>query len=691
MKQYPTEKIRNLVLLGHGSTGKTSLSEVALFLSGGLNRLGHVEDGTTASDFDADEIKRKASINTSLIPCEWQEHKVNFLDAPGYADFLGDAYSGIAAADVALIVVCAAAGVQVGTESVWQLAGDKSLPRAIFINRMDRENADFVRTLSQIQAELGRRCVPVQLPIGSEDSFSGVVDLIDGKAYSGDKAAEGDAPDQLAEQIRTLQAELMETVAENDEQLLEKYLESGELSPEEIRQGLALGLESGDIVPVFVGSGAKTFGVARLLDAVINYFPSPSAKTVTALEGSKEVELEADSSGPLAAQVFKTTADQFVGKLTYLRVYSGTLKADSHVWNARKGVDERVGQLFVVHGKSQEPVPSLAAGDIGAVAKLAETVTSDTLSTKDRVFQLPAIRFPAPVFSVAIFPKSKADTDKMSSALARIAEEDPVLEVRHDAETGETILSGLGESHVESACEKIKRKFSTEIVHETPRVPYRETISAPASAEHTHKKQSGGHGQYAKVTIEVAPLPRGAGFEFANKTVGGSVPRQYVPAVEHGVREALTEGIMSHNRVVDLKVSLVDGKEHPVDSSEMAFKLAGSQALKTCAQKAHPVLLEPVVNVRVRAPEAFTGDLVSNLNSKRAHVLGISPEEKVTVIDAQAPLAEMQHYATDLRSLTQGRATFEISFDHYAEVPEQVAKKIIEGTEKERTAVAAGR
>ncbi len=691
MKQYSTEKIRNLVVLGHGSTGKTSLTEAALFLSGGVNRLGHVDDGTTISDFDPDEVKRKASINTSLIPCEWQEHKVNFLDAPGYADFLGDAYSGLAAADLALIVVCAASGVQVGTESVWQLAANQVLPRAIYMNRMDRENADFVKTLSQIQAELGRRCVPVQLPIGSEDSFDGIVDLIDGKAYSGDKAAEGDPPDDLAEQVQKLRADLMEAVAENDEQLLEKYLENGELSPEEIRQGLASGLQAGDIVPVLCGSGAKTISVARLLDAILSYFPSPSAKTITASQGSNEIELKADSSGPLAAQVFKTTADQFVGKLTYLRVYSGTLKADSHVWNARKGADERVGQLFVVRGKSQEAVPELAAGDIGAVAKLAETVTGDTLSTKDRPLQLPAIQFPAPVFSVAIFPKSKADTDKMSSALARIAEEDPVLEVRHDTETGETILSGLGDSHVESACEKIKRKFSTEIVHETPRVPYRETISAPALAEHTHKKQSGGHGQYAKVTIEIEPLPRGAGFEFANKTVGGSVPRQYVPAVEHGVQEALTEGIMSHNRVVDLKVSLVDGKEHPVDSSEMAFKLAGSQALKTCAQKAHPVLLEPVVNVRVRAPEAFTGDLVSNLNGKRAHVLGISPEEKVTVIDAQAPLAEMQRYATDLRSLTQGRATFDIEFDHYAEVPDHVAKKIIEGAEKERIAVAAGR
>jgi elongation factor G len=680
MKDYPTEKIRNIVLIGHGGTGKTSLAEAALFVSGGINRLGRVEEGTTTSDFDPDEVKRKVSINASLLPCEWKDTKLNLIDAPGYADFIGDAYSGLAAADTALIVVCGASGVQVGTELAWRMADDRGVARAVFVNRLDRENADFDETLGQLQSMLSKRCIAVQLPIGSQESFAGVVDLVSRKAYMGDKATEADPPSELSDRIDALRNELTEAVAENSEDLLNKYLEAGELSPDDLALGLRTAIVAGDIVPVFAGSAAKTIGIAPFLDAAGELLPSPLEASVQAEDGA----LKADAAGALAAQVFKTTADQFVGKLTYLRVFSGTLKADSHVLNANHNTDERIGQLFVVKGKNQEPVQQLVAGDIGAVAKLGETQTGDTLTTREKPAKLPPIKFPEPIFSVAVYPKSKADTEKMSSALARISEEDPILRVHRDPDTGETLLSGLGESHVEIACEKMRRKFGADIVHQTPRVPYKETITAPATAEFTHKKQTGGHGQYAKVTLSLEPLPRGGGFEFANKTVGGVVPKQYVPAVENGVHEALSEGILSHNPVIDLRVSLVDGKEHPVDSSEMAFKLAGSQALKASAQKARPVLLEPIVNVRVRTPETYTGDLVSDLNGKRAHVLGITPEERVTVIDAQAPLAEMQRYATDLRSLTQGRATFEMEFDHYAEVPDHVAKKVIEAAEKER-------
>jgi len=680
MKDYPTEKIRNLVLLGHGGTGKTSFAEAALFVSGAINRLGKVDDGTTTSDFDPDEIKRKVSINASLLPVEWEGHKLNIIDAPGYADFIGDAYSGLAAADSAVIVVCAASGVQVGTELAWEMASERGVPRAILINRLDRENANFGTALDQVRETLSKRCVAVQLPIGSQESFGGVVDLIDMKAYLGEKGTEADVPADMASEVEARRAELLEVVAEEDEELLEKYLEEGDLTPEEIRKGLLLGIESGDVAPVFAASSTKTIGVAHFLEAITQFFPSPADATYKTEDGK---ELQADPNGPLAAQVFKTTADPYVGKLTYLRVISGTLKADSHVWNANHNIDERVGHLFVVRGKTEEPAQQLVAGDIGAVAKLAHTLTSDTLTTQDAGLKMAPIDFPDPVFSVAISPRSKADTDKMSTALARIVEEDPILKVQREPDTGETILSGLGESHVEIACEKMKRKFGADVTHQTPRVPYKETLTASTSSEYTHKKQSGGHGQYAKVTIAIEPAERGEGFQFVNKTVGGVVSKTHVPAVEAGVHEALNEGILTHNPVVDVRISLVDGKEHPVDSSEMAFKLAGSQALKQGALKAHPVLLEPIVNVRVKTPESYTGDLVSDLNGKRARVLGITPSDRVTVIDAQAPLAEMQHYATDLRSLTQGRASFEIKFDHYEEVPDHVAKKVIEAAQKD--------
>jgi elongation factor G len=681
MKDYATDKIRNVVLLGHGGTGKTSLAEAALFVSGAINRMGKVEDGTTTSDFDPDEVKRKVSINASILPVEWKDHKVNLIDAPGYADFIGEAYSALAAADAAAIVVCGASGVQVGTEQAWEMAEHKGAPRAVIINRMDRENANFGVAYEQVRSMLSKRCVPIHLPIGSQESFQGIVDIVEMKAYLGDKAQAADPPEDMGAEIAAARDALLELAAEADEELTLKYLEGEELTPEEVRRGVEEGIAAGTLIPVMVASAAKVTGVQGVLDAIAQYFPAPAGVTVKAKDGS---EITVDPNGPLAAQVFKTTADPYVGKLTYLRVFSGTLKADSHVWNANRSADERIGQLFVVRGKNQEPVQHLTAGDIGAVAKLDKTVTGDTLTTKDKPITLAPIAFPSPTFNAAVYPKSKADTEKMSSALARITEEDPVLHVSRDPDTGETILGGLGESHVEIAVEKMKRKFGADIVLQTPRVPYKETITSRSGAEYTHKKQTGGHGQYAKVVLEVDPLPRGSGFEFVNKVVGGNVPRQYIPAVENGVVEAMHEGTLGHFQMVDVRVTLTDGKEHPVDSSEMAFKLAGSQALKASAQKARPVLLEPIANVRVRAPEAYTGDIVSDLNGKRAKVLGITPEERVTVIDALAPMAEMLRYSTDLRSITQGRASFEIGFDHYEEMPEHAAKKVIEAAEKER-------
>ena len=689
MKDYKTEDIRNVVLIGHGGTGKTTLAEAMLFASGAINRLGRVEEGTTTSDFDPDEIKRTISINLALLPCEWENKKINVVDAPGYADFTGEMKAAIHAADAAVVLVDASAGVEVGTEHCWAFADEASLPRAVLIDRMDRENADFAQALSQVQSFFGKKCVALQIPVGAQSSFSGVVDVLAMKAYSGEKGTEGAVPDSLSDQAARHREQLVEAVAETDDELLTKYLDGTELTAEELTRGLRTGIASGAVVPVLVAAAAKNIGTAQLLDVLANDFPSPKdrppIKAKNASTGQEE-DVNADPAGPLAALVFKTTADPYVGKLTYLRVYSGVLKGDSSAWNSNKAAAERIGQLFVVRGKAQEPVPQLVAGDIGALAKLAETSTGDTLATKERPLVLPPITFPAPAYSAAVHPKTKADLDKMGNALNRIIEEDPTLRVRRDADTNETILSGLGEPHLEVTVEKIQRKFGVGLELTTPKVPYKETITAPSTSEYTHKKQTGGHGQYARVAIKLEPLPRGSGFQFEDKVVGGAVPKTYIPAVEKGVSEAMREGVIARYPLVDVKVTLYDGKEHPVDSSEMAFKLAGSAALRQGVNQGKPILVEPIVNLRVTVPEANTGDAMGDLNSKRAKVLGISPQDGYSVIEAQVPLAEVQHYATDLRSITQGRGHYALEFDHYEEVPAHLAQKIIDKAKEDAKA-----
>ncbi|MEX2246708.1 MAG: elongation factor G [Dehalococcoidia bacterium] len=687
MKEYKTDQIRNIVLLGHGGTGKTSFAEAALFSSGGSTRQGRVDDGTTTSDFDPDEHKRKISITLALVPCEWGGAKVNIVDTPGYADFVGEVKSGIRAADVGVVVVDAVSGVQVGTEQAWRHANRDGLPRVILVNRMDRENANFQQALDQLQSRYGKKVAPLQLPIGSQDSFSGVVDLIEGKAYTGEKGEAGDVPGDMAPAVASAREQLVEAIAEVDDELLAKYLEGGEISEEELASALRKGIALGVTYPVLAASSTKNIGITKALDAIVKYFPSPGElPTKTAKGASGEEELRADPSGPLAALVFKTAADPFVGRLTYLRIISGTLKGDSHVWNAGRDADERLGQLMTLKGKAQEHVPALAAGDIGAVAKLGHTVTGDTLSTKEHPLTLPPLEFPRPPFNVAVTPKGKADVEKMGPSLHRMAEEDPTLVVHRDEMTGETIVSGMGETHVDVAAEKMKRKFSVELNLAPPRVPYRETITMNVESEYIHKKQTGGHGQYARVSIRLEPN-KGGGFQFVDKVVGGSVPRNYIPAVEKGVAEAMHEGALAHFPMVDLRVTLFDGKEHPVDSSEMAFKLAGSMALKQGAMKANPVLLEPVVTMQIRVPEGHTGDVMSDLNGKRAKVHGMTPEDDgTTVIDAEAPLAEVLRYATDLRSITQGRGSFEMQFDHYEEVPQHIAQKVIAEATKVATA-----
>jgi elongation factor G len=687
MKDYDIKQIRNLALLGHGSAGKTTLVEAILFNAGAISRLGRVEDGNTTSDYDPEEIKRGISVSLSLLSVVWGDYKINLLDTPGYADFVGEVKSAVGVADCAIVVVCAASGVEVGTEQVWKYADERSLPRLIFVNKMDRENADFYQVFEQIQSFFGPKCIPLQLPIGAQDSFDGVVDLVRTKAYRGTKSEEAEVPAEMQDQVETFREKLLEAAAETDDELLTKYLEGEGLSEAEIVTALRQAVAEGQLVPILVGSAVTNKAVVSLLDTIVGYAPSPAELgkvKATNQATQKEEELDPSPGGPLVAQVFKTTADPYVGRLTYLRVFSGTLRSDSHVWNASKGRDERLGQLMLVRGKTQEPVPQLMAGDMGAVAKLAETTTGDTLSSKERPLLMPAIRFPEPVYSAAVYPKSKADLDKLGTALSRLVEEDPTLRTHRDPDTAETILSGLGDSHLDVALERMRRKFGVEVEAAVPKVPYKETITVPVKSEYKHKKQTGGHGQYGHVFLELTPLPRGSGYQFSESVVGGVVPKNYIPAVEKGVAEALQEGVLAGYPVVDVKVNLYDGSYHSVDSSDMSFKLAGSHAFRRGMSQAQPVLLEPIVSVKVVVPESYMGDVIGDLNSKRAKVLGMNPRDGLSEIEAQAPLAEMLRYATDLRSLTQGRGTFSMEFSHYEEVPAHIAQQVIAAAKKGR-------
>jgi len=688
MKQYGLENIRNLVLLSHGGAGKTSVAEAILFTSGAISRLGRVDDGSTTSDYDPDEIKRQISINLTMLPCEWQKTKINLIDTPGYSDFVGEVKAAMRVSEGAIIVVCAASGVEVGTEQVWTYCEEADLPRLVFINKMDRENADFYRTVDELKAKLGSRCVPLQLPIGAHDSFQGVVDLLTMKGYIGSEAKEAEVLSSMQNQVDSFREKLVEAVAEIDDRLLEKYLDGGELSLEELSDGLRQGTLGGKIVPVLVGSALQNMGITWLLDAVHNYLPSPKEREVITAGGSvgqSPQVMEPSESAPLAALVFKTSADPYVGKLTYFRVYNGAISSNTQVWNATRNGEERIGQLFILRGKTQETVSQLGAGDIGGVAKLSLTSTGDTLCSRDKPVKITPVQFPEPTFSQAVHPKTKADLDKLGIALARLSEEDPTLQVHRDTDTGETILSGLGETHLDVAAEKMLRKFGVGVKLETPSVPYKETITIPAKAEYKHKKQTGGHGQYGHVLLQLEPLPRGSGIEFADKIVGGAIPKNYIPAVEKGINETVQEGVLARYPVVDIKATVYDGSYHPVDSSEICFKIAGAQALKKGLSQGQPILLEPIMTVKVTIPEDFTGDIIGDLNTKRARVLGMNPEGGTNIIEAQVPLAEILRYAIDLKSITQGRGCFTVELSHYEEVPAHVAQKIIAERQAEKT------
>jgi elongation factor G len=684
MKQYGLENIRNVSLLSHCGAGKTSLAEAILSTAGITSRLGRVDDGTTASDFDPDEIKRQISLNLTMLPADWQDAKINLLDTPGYADFVGEVKAAIRVSEAAIIVVCAASGVEVGTEQVWGYSEAANLARLIFVNKMDRENANFSQTVSQIQAKFGSKCVPIQIPIGAQNAFQGIVDLVTLKSFTGAPAKEGEIPASLEAEVNSFREKLIEAIAETSDELIEKYLGGEELSLDELTSGLRQGVASRQIVPILAGSATQNVGTKMLLDTIHNYLPSPKEQDIIILDEKGESKIKPSPDGPLATLVFKTSADPYVGKLTYFRVYSGTIASNSQVWNTTRGGQERLGQLFILRGKNQEPVAQLSAGDIGGVAKLSLTSTGDTLGTRDKPLKVAPARFPEPTFSEAVYPKSKADVDKLGTALSRIVEEDPTLGIHREADTSETILSGLGETQLEVAADKMQRKFGVNVELKTPKVPYKETITAPAKAEYKHKKQTGGHGQFGHVLLELEPLSRGSGHEFIDRIVGGAIPKNYIPSVEKGVKEAIAEGALAGYPVVDIKTTLYDGSFHPVDSSDICFKIAGAGALKRGLADGQPILLEPIMNLQVRVPEDFTGDIIGDLNAKRARVLGMNPEDGMNVIEAQVPQAEVLRYAIDLKSITQGRGSFTTEFSHYEEAPSQVSQRIIAEREAEK-------
>lgn len=678
MKVYPTSRLRNLALVAHGGAGKTSLVEAMLFNAGHTTRLGRVDDGTTVSDFHPEEIKRKMTINATLAPVEWKEHKINLIDTPGFADFVAEVRAAMRVVDCLLVVVCGVAGVEVQTEVYWEDAEKRGIPRIAFINKLDRENSNFHKVLEQMQEYFGHKVVPIQLPIGSENNFRGVVDLLHMKAFvweAGGKLTETKIPSELEDEAASARESLVEAAAEGNDELLNKYLEGEELSAEEVYTGLKAALIKGTVVPVLCGSATKNIGIQPLLNLIVESLPSPQESL--AAEG-KNLDSE-----PMAALIYKTIADPYVGKLSFFRLFSGSLKGDSFVYNANKEKEEKIGQILVMRGKTQDTVTELKAGDIAAVAKLSETTTGDTLCRKEQPVTLEGIEFPEPRFSVAVEPKSKGDEDKLGTAINRLMEEDPSLLWSKNSETRQNLLTGMGETHLDIVLERLQRKFGVEVNVKEPTVPYRETIRSTVKVEGKHKKQTGGHGQYGHVWLEISPNYESE-LEFTESIFGGAVPKQYIPAVEKGVREFMQEGILAGYPVTGIKVNLYDGSYHTVDSNELSFKLAAILAMKKGMEQAKPTLLEPIAEVEVTVPEQFMGDIMGDLTSKRGRILGMEPKGRYQIIKAQVPAAEMQRYAIDLKSMTQGRGSYKLDIVGYEEVPPNLAEKVIAARKAER-------
>ena len=690
MKSYKVEQIRNVAFVGHAGAGKTSVIEGLLYLAGVSDRLGKVGDNSSVMDYDPDEVRRGHSINASFAVGEWQKHKFNILDTPGNGNFIADTPGCIRVSDGVVVVIAADAGVQFYTEKVWQWADESSLKRIVFINKMDSEQASIQTVLESLKKKFKIQPFLMHVPVGQADNFSGVVDLVENKYYAYEKDGKGsgtpsDIPDEVKDEVENARAELVEAVAESDDELIESYLDKGELTDEEFDAGLKKGVESGQLVPVVIGSALHNIGTDRLAKAIVDFLPSPDQGPVPlghVLGGEESIEVK-QGNGMLASLVFKTIADPYAGKLTLFRVYSGSVKPDMSVFNANHKTDERVGQLFALQGKKQVPLPEIIAGDMGTVAKLKVTTTGDTLTAKSKGVQFDPIVFPNPVLARAMVPKTRSDEEKISNSLHRLVEEDPTLRVERDPQTHELLVSGMGSEHLDVIIERLKRRFGVEVDVKPPKVPYRETIRGKTKIQGKHKKQSGGRGQFGDTWLEISPLSRGGGFEFENRIVGGAIPKTYIPAVEKGVQEAMAQGVVANYPMVDVKVALYDGSYHDVDSSEMAFKIAGSIGFKKGVLECKPILLEPIMTMEVVVPSEFVGDVIGDLNSKRGKILGVDANDDNQNVRAHVPMASILNYAPELRALTSGRGIFVMEFDHYDVVPEHLMAKIVEEAKTE--------
>lgn len=693
MANFEVDKIRNVAVIAHGGAGKTSLIEAMLFDSGSIDRLGRVDDGTTTTDYEPEEISRKITIISSMAFCNWNGYRINLVDTPGFINFLEDTRGCLRGVDGAIVIVSALSGVKAETQKIWRYASEFELPRIVFVNKMDKDTANFSRAVGELEKAFEKEALPLQLPIGAGESFKGIVDLIKMKAFTfaNGKVAESEIPDDMLPEVEEYRKKLIEKIAESDDTLLEKYLEGGTLTDEEIIKGVKEGSITKRFIPVTCGSALRNIAVPQLLDTAVLCLPSPAEmarispiKWKNPKDG-KEVERKPLQTEPLSAYVFKTIADPFAGRLSIFRVYSGSLKADSNVLNTTTGAKERIGQVFYLMGKKQISAQTIGPGEIGVVAKLKETVTGDTLSDESHPVIFEKVKFADPIISYAIASKSKGDEEKVSTGLHRILEEDPTLKFQRDEETKEMLLSGMGQVHLEVTLERLKRKFGVEVLMKTPKVPYRETIKVSRRAQGKYKKQSGGRGQYGDCYLEIEPLPRGGGYEFADKIAGGVIPQQYRPAVEKGVVETMKEGVIAGYPLVDIKVTLYDGSYHSVDSSEMAFKIAGSMALRKAVQDAKPILLEPIMKVEVITPDDTLGAVIGDLNSKRGRVQGVEPQAGGNQkINSLVPMSEMLTYANQLHSLTSGRGLYSMEFSHYEELPSHLTQKIIAEREAQK-------